>query len=241
MIPTTRYNSLPNVQEAHELSLDFIPARNQLLSIIDRFGLNNEFGVRLIHKHFDLMDGEVMVFRHVMVKDVCEAVVMGPLPIGEAGVIEGKNFLIDINSRALVPYEFTTNGGCDPSKYPDLVHALLEADVESDALHVFGLIAKPKQLTEAYTEFELPALKSTIMVPARMIPVDVNDGEVEISTNWIGGDPKPEPVDGCTITRSNKHHGLNCRATRNSHQSRPLGGFESPELEAVVKHVIAVM
>jgi len=178
MISAKQYNALLTVDAAHDLSLDMIAVHEELLGIINHFGLSDEFGVRLIHKHFDLVDGEAMVFRHVMVKDSCEAVIMGPLPISKAGVIEGKNFFIDVDSATLIPYEFTTKGGCDPSKYADFVHAVVQAVAGSEARNVFGLAAKPNQLVEPYTEFELPdAFRSTVMVPTRMMPADFDEDQ----------------------------------------------------------------
>jgi len=135
--------------------------------------------------------------------------------------------------------EFTTKGGADLSQYPAFALAFAKTILESGTSLVFGLVAKPKQLQENYTEFELPDLRSTIMVPDRVMP-QTPDSE-PISTNWVVGKVDPQPADQCIVTRSNTHHGMNCRATRGGHTTKGMCGFGDPQLESVVMQVIAVM
>jgi hypothetical protein len=56
MIPTNAYNSLPTVCEANTSAEDLSLVKQRLLDIIIRHGLADKFGVRLIHKHFDMND-----------------------------------------------------------------------------------------------------------------------------------------------------------------------------------------
>jgi hypothetical protein len=241
MLSAAVYNSLPTVTEAHDLAQNLEHVRKALVSIISSFGLGDYFGVRLIHKHFDVFEGENMVFRHTKVEGVCEAVVMGPVLIDTASTFQGKHFLVD-RSGPLVPYEYTNNGSTDISQYPEFASAFAKAILDSSTSRVFGLVAKPKQLQEDYTELEIPDIRSTIMVPERMVP-HIADSE-SICTNWVVGVVDPEPVDGCIQTRSGAHHGLWCRKTRNSHtktRSFEFQGVLGLQLDAVVNQVLEVI
>ncbi|ESK87269.1 hypothetical protein Moror_5780 [Moniliophthora roreri MCA 2997] len=208
-----QYNCLPLVTEAHRLAEGQAAARLRLCAIVAKYNLSNKFGVRLIHKHFDMQSDEVPVFRDVNIEGICSAIFMGPMKPDAKTVLCGKNFLVDKSGR-LVPYEFTTTPTDDPASYQEFVGEFTREVHNSSASDVLGLCTNPKQYSESYTEFELPAIKSTVMVPSKMVPVA--DSDTSMTTNWIA-DQEPAPADNCVITRSEKHHGLQCMSTRNGH------------------------
>jgi len=191
MISTKAYNNLPTVTEADSASEGLDAVKKRLLDIVTRHGLSDKFGVRLIHKHFDMNDGEIPVFRDIDVQGICIAIFMGPVRDNSLGPVFGQNFLLD-SEGAIVPFEYTTSPCEAPSEYPGFVEELAHELLVSNAAKVLGLCTSAKR-SESYTEFELPSLRSTIMIPTRLMPVN---GDVNIVTNWAA-ETFPAPVDGC--------------------------------------------
>jgi len=167
MISTESYNNLPTVSEADSSSEGLNPVKQRLLDIVTRHGLADKFGVRLIHKHFDMNEGEIPVFRDIDVPGICTAIFMGPVRDNSLGPVFGKNFLLDSES-AIVPFEYTTSPCEAPSGYPGFVEEFAHELLVSNAAKVLGLCTYPKR-SESYTEYELPALRCAI--PSRVWPV----------------------------------------------------------------------
>jgi len=219
MIPIEDYNNLPTVGEAHISAEGLTSVKQRLIDIVTRHGLADKFGIRLIHKHFDMNDGEVPVFRDIDVQGVCTAIFMGPVRDNNLGPVFGKNFLLD-REGAVVPFEYTTSPCEAPSEYPGFVEEVAHELLMSNAAKHLGLCIHPKG-SEEYTEFELPELRSTVMIPERLMPTDY--GDAPLVTNWAA-EIFPAPVDSCTQTRSGKHYG-NCLATRSGkHYAREQFG-----------------
>jgi hypothetical protein len=115
----------------------------------------------LIHKHFDVNDGEIPVFRVINVQGICTAILMGPVRDNNSlGPVFGKNFLLDPEG-AIVPFEYTTSPCEAPSEYPGLVEEFARELLVSNAANVFGLCTDPRG-AEPYTEFELPESRCAI-------------------------------------------------------------------------------
>lgn len=166
MIPTEAYNSLLTPLDADSSSEGLDPVKQRLLDIVTRHGLADKFGVRLIHKHFDLNNGEIPVFRTIDVQGICTAIFMGPVRDNSLGPVFGKNFLLDPDG-AIVPFEYTTSPCEAPSEYPGFVEEFAQELLVSNAGKVLGLCTHPKG-PEPYTEFELPELRRVI--PSRVYP-----------------------------------------------------------------------
>ncbi|KAH8115083.1 hypothetical protein DFH11DRAFT_144550 [Phellopilus nigrolimitatus] len=200
------YNSLPLVEDAAEAADKMQSVRDELASIMTEHNVADIFSVRLVHKHFDMLPGEMATFRKVTVPDVCDAIVMGPVKPTEGVQLYGKNFAVN-NNGELVAYEFTTdaNTGGDVGQYPEFVKKVTELLVRSGACAVFGLSWEPLQEDEQYTEFELADERSTVMVPAAIFPRDASD--TILDTNWFS--LVKEAKTNCTVTRSGKHYGCN--------------------------------
>jgi len=191
MISTEAYNNLPTPREADSAAEGLNAVKKRLLDIVTRHGLADKFGIRLIHKHFNMNDGEVPVFRDIDVQGICTAIFMGPVRDNSLGPVFGQNFLLD-SDGAIVPFEYTTSPCEAPSEYPGFVEELAHELLVSNAAKVLGLCTHPRR-SEPYTEFELPSLRSTVMIPTRLMPAD---GDVSIFTNWAA-ETFPAPVDAC--------------------------------------------
>lgn len=156
MLQAEEYNALPSVHDAHNALANLDHVHEQLCTIIEEFGLGDVFGVRLIHKHFPMYEGEVPTFRPINVPGVCTAILMGPIRAKDTqAALYGKNYLVKSAGGPLVPYEFTTAPCKDPNFYPEFLMKFTEALLSSNAEKVLGLCTDPKTNSDNYTEFEL--------------------------------------------------------------------------------------
>ena len=92
MFTAAEYNALPTVNDADEKATSLTNVREALMDVILRYQLGESFGVRLLHRHFDMEENEVPVFRSLTVPDVAEAIIMGPLPLANVSTFKPKNF-----------------------------------------------------------------------------------------------------------------------------------------------------
>ena len=65
------YNSFPSVEVAHEraANIDLNEMAKDVLAVTERYGLSDEIGLLLIHRHLKLNDDEVMVERQAVGDD----------------------------------------------------------------------------------------------------------------------------------------------------------------------------
>ncbi|KAI0069764.1 hypothetical protein K474DRAFT_1713940 [Panus rudis PR-1116 ss-1] len=91
------YNTLQVVSVADKIAQSDteVKVHVELSKLISRYGLADTFGVRLIHKHFDLQSGEVAVFRKLTMDNVGTVYVMGPQPAGAPNFIS-RNLRISL-------------------------------------------------------------------------------------------------------------------------------------------------
>jgi hypothetical protein len=177
------YNILPTVDVADEHAECLSSVRQELCSLLQEYQLQNVFGVRLVHKHFDMLENELPVFSRIPVAGVTPVIIMGPLPSSNLYQYTPKNFLV--NDGNLVPYEFSTSTSrIDITQYKPFVDRAIKVITENNASHIFGLVAFPDEDSDnALSEFELPELRTTVMVPPSLLP---STGVTkEIATNWM--------------------------------------------------------
>ncbi|KZT32818.1 hypothetical protein SISSUDRAFT_1066632 [Sistotremastrum suecicum HHB10207 ss-3] len=219
MFTYLEHNNLPTVDVAHGASRPLEAVRDALCDLILKYGLQDIFGVRLIHKHFDMHPGEVPVFRPVEVHGVCTAILMGPLSIDRQASFSGAHYAISSTGQ-LAAYEYTSEVSVGaPENHPEFVKAFETTLMAGGASRVFGLGVKPAWSKEVYTEFELGEYRSTIMVPKAIAPVDTDD--IEIHTNWFShANGEPAPHDYCAVELCQLHRQTSCVSTQSgSHRS----------------------
>ena len=176
------YNTLPTVEFAdeHAESLPFV--RQELYNLLQEYQLQNIFGVRLVHKHFDMHEDELPVFSRIPVAGVAPVIIMRPLPSSNVNQYTPKNFLV--HDGNLVPYEFSTStSAIDITEHKPFIDQVIRVITEAKANHIFGLVAFPDEDSDdALSEFELPEIRTTVMVPQSLLPsVGITKN---IPTNW---------------------------------------------------------
>lgn len=162
MFGATQYNALLEVGEAHATAETVSATRSRLCDIIAAHNMEDHVYVRLIHKHFDMKDNEVPVFRPLTILGICNAVLMGPMPSDTPAII-GKHYLFDRPTSSFVAYEHTTvQSAFDfvaQTKFLEEYEAEL---LQSNTSRIFGLGIKDNDASmrgTEYTEFELPEIR----------------------------------------------------------------------------------
>ena len=64
-LPASSYNELPHIDDMKDTASRHAKAHAQLLGLIASHGLAQQFSIHLIHKHFNIPEGRVMVYETV--------------------------------------------------------------------------------------------------------------------------------------------------------------------------------
>lgn len=194
-----------------------------LLGIIAAHGLADQYSVHLVHKHFDVPDGRVMVYETVRGNTHGDFILSSPRVPENCPNLRGLYFKAERDGN-MVAYEFTTEPGRDMSTHRDFVAKFASVVMELGVQDIFALTVLsicPKDKTP--TEFELGHVGSTVLVSnASWLPTQ--DVSMATSTDWIATDDYAHCADGsvpgitqlkCSVTRSGGHYNVTCSRTRN--------------------------
>ncbi len=159
------YNSLPDIDAMTRAGDEHQAARASLLALINAHGAGDKFSVHLVHKHFEVPDGRVMVYEPVKGQGhpdflLCSS--RDPLSFAP-GSLRGLYFRAR-HDGTMAAYEYTTEAGPDLSGYEHFVLEFARRCIDPGVENIFALSARqatPKPLSE----FEFSAAKATILVP----------------------------------------------------------------------------
>lgn len=199
-ISSAEYNSLPTIHDIPDLRDN--QDRDDLCALLGKHSLPIGINVRLIHKHFDTLDNEVMVFRPVHCSSVANLQIMGPILSQRVPFLRGLHYLFD-ESGHFQAYEYTTAEGPDLSKYTAFLEEFAKMIVDRGLQRNWGLRCGLEG--SSYTEFEVPEKRSTIMIPSEVSlpPFESTRSVVTDWQNGLRGDPKAKG--NCIETRSTHH------------------------------------
>lgn len=244
--PSAAYNKLPHINDMHDAAANNARAHAVLLGIIAAHGVAKTFSVHLIHKHFDLPDGRIMVYETVKGTTTRQDFVLSsPRLPKNCSNARGLYFKATTGGD-MVAYEFTTDPGADLAAHEDFVAAFSKTAIEMGVQDIFALtalsICSPNTVL---TEFELAQALSTILVSdASWLPA--GDVSASTTTDWVADQEYAQYADGsvpgiiqlkCTTTRSNTHYNVTCSTTRNGSH---LGHAPSPFPEAPADSVLTI-
>ncbi|KAI9835262.1 MAG: hypothetical protein M1819_002406 [Sarea resinae] len=177
------YNGLPHIDSMRDAAAKNVEAHAQLLGLIASHGLAQHFSVHLIHKHFDIPHGRVMVYEIVRGHNHPEFVLSSPRKPADCPDMRGLYFKAS-SSGEMAAYEYTTVPGEDLSAHADFVAKFAQATLDLGVQHIFALTATQLH-QEVLTEFEMPDVLSTVLVenPA-WLPQDLQDWQ-STATDWL--------------------------------------------------------
>jgi len=176
-LPSAEYNKLPHIDDMADAAANNSKAHAILLGIIAAHGLADKFSIHLVHKHFDLPEGRVMVYENVWGKSHGGFLLCSPRIPEKAPNMRGLYFEAALDG-SMIAYEFTTSPGTNLSAHEGFVATFAAAALDLGVQDIFALTALsicPKD--KVFTEFELGQVHSTVLVSdARWLPAgDVHD------------------------------------------------------------------
>jgi hypothetical protein len=166
------------------------------------------FGVRLLHRHFDLSKTERMVQYGAVATPWTDDVISNA---EKCGIVQPSNWIF--RDSVAYPYEFiyrpvTTDAErLDTSQYSDFLIAYYEALKENQLLDILGLALKdesdqsPKFMVEICLEQEraavnFPAHSGTKVIDGPL-PDGAEDMDITVPAAWFFYLPDPTKIDGC--------------------------------------------
>jgi hypothetical protein len=184
LVPSGTYNTLPLISQVADAPKDYSKDLEVLRELLKKHEVPQGVSVRLIHKHFDTLEGEVMVFDKVPVPDHGFVQIMKPIIPSKNNQLRGIHYFVDGNA-CLQAYEY---GNCEVPEMNGFEAFLAEfcSLVSQRGLQrIFGLKIQHEDATEqtGWTEYELHAKRGTIMFPDGM-PMPDGDGDYSVTTEW---------------------------------------------------------
>lgn len=214
-VSASAYNSLPTIQEAANVPRDYAADLGHLQRLLAKHNVSKSVSIRLIHRHYDISNGEAMVFREITLPAHGTVEVMRATPTASTQ-LHGKNFFVSSTAQ-LQAYEYTTETTIELSEYGTFVAEFVETVVERKLQHKFGLKinhASKIEVKADQKEFEFPEEQCTITIPITLplpeatheIDVDTDWGALDIEHNSKWGKDKSKPRPKPKSTRTSCSH-----------------------------------
>jgi hypothetical protein len=200
-LPASIYNALANIEQTRDDSDKHATARTQLLNLIADHDLSHIFSVHLVHKHYPIPEGRVMVYQRTEGQNHSYLLCTSRSPEDIDG-LRGMYFMAapkESGEGKMVAYEYTNEAGADLSAHEGFVSAFVETATRLGVEKIFALTAVPvSSLSNALAEVELPSHSSTVLVSESLLPEF--DGMPSSETDWVPGSASPEASVPGTVT-----------------------------------------
>ncbi|KAK8927799.1 hypothetical protein VCV18_004286 [Metarhizium anisopliae] len=115
-VPSMTYSSLPLISQVTEAPEIYARHLQDLRELLQKHHVPRGVSVRLIHKHFDTVDSEVMVFDKMAIPGLGVAQIMKPIVPTENSQLRGIHFFVGENA-SLQAYEYGNYKVPDMSNY----------------------------------------------------------------------------------------------------------------------------
>ncbi|KAH0598141.1 hypothetical protein MHUMG1_04513 [Metarhizium humberi] len=183
-VPSMTYNSLPLISQVAEAPELYARDLQDLRELLQKHHVPRGVSIRLIHKHFDTVDSEVMVFDKVTIPGLGVAQIMKPIVPTENSQLRGIHFFVGENA-SLQAYEYSNYKVPDMSNYGSFLAEFCTIISERRLQRTFGLKLQCDDDTgrTGWTEYELGAKRGTIMFSDGM-PMPDGDGDYSVTTEW---------------------------------------------------------
>lgn len=163
-IPAQEYNALPHITSVISSADDHQAVIDALLKVISEYEVDEIFSVHLVHKHFDALEGQIMVYETVQDLNHPEFQIFTPRSVEKvAGSVRGKYFLAT-TAGMMKAYEYTCDPLPDVSHHGDFIMAFSNTIMELGMERMFALTIRSAAPKVEYNEIEIPELRSTILV-----------------------------------------------------------------------------
>ncbi|KAI0533707.1 hypothetical protein GGR58DRAFT_485645 [Xylaria digitata] len=183
-ILASTYNTLPLISQVAEAPKDYSKDLQDLRELLRKHEVPKGVSIRLIHKHFDTIEGEVMVFDKIQVPGHGVVKIMKPIVPAQGLSLRGIHYFVDDNAT-LQAYEYGNFEVPDMSDFVSFLEEFCKLVSERGLQHKFGLKLQCEDGTDqgGWTEYELHAKRGTIMFPDGM-PMPDGESDISVNTEW---------------------------------------------------------
>ncbi|KAK0633931.1 hypothetical protein B0T14DRAFT_533991 [Immersiella caudata] len=182
-VSPSAYNGLPHILDVADVPKVNAEDLDELRKLLSRHDVPTGVCIRLIHKHFNIVDNEIVVFEDIDVPEHGAIRCMHPIPAHIlAPRFRGLNYFVNNDSR-LQSYEYTATEAPDMSAHTAFLDEFCRFVVERGLQRKLGLKLGLGKETTSWTELELPNKRATIMIPAG-IPIPDLEYDVKVTTEW---------------------------------------------------------
>lgn len=214
-IASSVYNRLPFINDVHNEPDERLDELRDLKQILSKHKIPDTICIKLLHIHFELLDGEVMAFKNVDVPPHGEIETLGPHKVTPALELTGCHFFVDTDGN-LQAFEYMQGEGPDMSAHQDFLAEYCRIITERGLQRVFGLSLRPDEQEQAsWTELEYPQKRMTFNVPGGISLPDIPWIYV-VTTRWSG-----EIVD---VPTSHGHHIHHAHIPKTMRKCKAVGG-----------------
>lgn len=183
LVSSSIYNGLPYIEEVHDILSTNSSDLADLRALLNKHQVPLGVSIRLIHKHYEVVEGEVMSFEEVSVPEQGMVKVMHPVKPPIASNLHGIHFFVD-KQGSLQAYEYSNSSAPDMSGYQSFLRDFCQIVVERGLQMKFGLKLQ-HQLDTGWMEFEYPDKRCTVMIPEGL-PRPEGDLTFQVDTEWAG-------------------------------------------------------
>ena len=206
-LSSAKYNALPYVDEAHEVTLsrEAEDARLQLLQLISDHCLTEVFSLHLLHRHFDVPEGQVMVYVTVDGPDCPTYQIMGPQKPSGASSLRGR-FFFAAPDGSMTAYEYSSDPQPDITQYRGFCSKFWGEVTRLGMQAVFALGVRPTSSLDDCTEIEIAEARATVFVQDLKLLDSYDTDWTASSTRWDEGLPLKQAQSGKKCKRSKAKH-----------------------------------
>ncbi|OTA54013.1 hypothetical protein K449DRAFT_389539 [Hypoxylon sp. EC38] len=181
---SSTYNTLPLISQVAGAPEDHSQDLQDLRELLNKHNVPNGVSVRLIHKHFDTIEGEVMVFDNIPVPGHGVVQIMKPIVPQNNNQLRGIHYFVDDNA-SLQAYEYGNYEVPDMSGFEPFLVEFCNLVSERGLQRKFGLKLQHEDDADqtGWTEFELHSKRGTIMFPDGM-PMPDGNSDYSVTTEW---------------------------------------------------------
>lgn len=193
------YNRLRHI-DTHKGNIDELHLQ-QLAKILIRHGAHREYSIKLLHRHFDISPGHVMVNRWVR-KNVSQCTME---PVNQSSVYPCAYLALN---HELVPYEYGEEAVTEPNA--DLAREAVDYLESKDLHHILGIGASLPS-DQPWIEHQLADSAGTVTTPLTELDLGdfADDTTHIINTEWLIEETEGKIVlrqwKGCVDTKNDGH------------------------------------
>lgn len=248
VIPSV-YNSLPHINAVSKAPIENSNDLEILRALLVKYDVPKDFSIRLIHKHYDALEGEVMVFDRLELPAHGTVQMMRPVaPSGDSG-LHGIHYFVN-KQGDLQAYEYANCGVPDVSRLGAFFTEFCRTVNERNLQNKFGLKIKTVDELDqtGWTEYELHGKRTTVMFPDGMPQPQVDAFEevghegsgYTVTTEWLGFGENKRGQTNCKHKTQCSHGSKKCTHCKHcsSHNIRSEGDTHNEKDLCIDGHVV---